>query len=176
MLRFINLLIVALASVALGQQHWPYKPPTNGDELVLTAITAADGNSIFECWRLDAIFRPPPGAPADGAVGVPLGNVSSASYNIIPADFNGGLHNAPSRQFVLFASGHVRVKLPNSTDELWITGGNEGLIIAADTADVSRYGHIITTDPGEVVASLQMPLAHGLDFEHEVVHPGPCNK
>jgi len=63
--------------------------------------------------------------------------------------------------------------LPNSTDSNWVNGGKNGLIIAADTPDVSKYGHQITA-VGDDVASLQMPLAPGRDFDYEVLHHGPC--
>lgn len=101
MLRFLSLLIVALASVALGQQQQQKTSgsPTNGSPLDLTAISATGGSSTFECWRLNATFKSPTGAQT-GPVGVPLGNLSATSYSIIPAGFDGGLHNAPSRQYV----------------------------------------------------------------------------
>lgn len=101
MLRFLSLLIVALASVALGQQQQQKTSgsPTNGSPLDLTAISASGGSSTFECWRLNATFKSPTGAQT-GPVGVPLGNLSATSYSIIPAGFDGGLHNAPSRQYV----------------------------------------------------------------------------
>ncbi|KAJ6438886.1 Amidohydrolase family [Purpureocillium lavendulum] len=165
MFRLFSLLIVALATAVLGQQ--------NGQPLDLTAISAKGGSSVFECWRLDARWQFPPGAHG-GPVGVTLGNFTSTSYSIIPAGFSGGLHNAPSRQFVLFASGEVHITLPNSTSDAWIKGGKNGLIIAADTADVSQYGHELTA-VGEDVASLQMPLMAGTDFDYQLLHPGPCH-
>lgn len=69
----------------------------------------------------------------------------------------------------------MRISLPNSTDEAWIRGGSSGLIVAVDTADVSRHGHRLECK-GADTASLQLPLAPGDDFGYRVLHAGACER
>ena len=68
--------------------------------------------------------------------------------------------------------------LPNTTESsttsAWIQGGKYGLIVAVDTADVSRYGHITTYPSDSNTVSLQIPFAEGIAPEHTVIHDGPC--
>lgn len=66
--------------------------------LNLTAISAQNGQSIFECWQLEAPFVDSTQAGTDGAVFAQLGNATNASFAILPPKFNGGLHNAPCVQ------------------------------------------------------------------------------
>lgn len=68
--------------------------------------------------------------------------------------------------------------LPNTTasptTEAWIQGGKYGLIIAADTHDVSKHGHI-TTYPGDSdTVVLQIPFKAGSVPKHTVLYRGPC--
>lgn len=68
--------------------------------------------------------------------------------------------------------------LPNTTasptTEAWIIGGKYGLIVAVDTADVSKYGHV-TTYPGDAdTVALQIPFKAGYVPTYTVLHPGPC--
>lgn len=87
-------------------------------------------------------------------------------------------------RYVAFLSGVAHITLPNkprnSINEAWIHGGPLGLIIAADTADVSTTGHI-TNYPGETeTTAIQIPFEYSLEDntyiipEHIVLHKGPC--
>ena len=69
--------------------------PTDPSVLNLTAISAENGQSIFECWQLKAPFLDSNQAGTDGAVFAQLGNASNASFAILPPKFSAGLHNAP---------------------------------------------------------------------------------
>ncbi|RYP40881.1 hypothetical protein DL767_001362 [Monosporascus sp. MG133] len=84
------------------------------------------------------------------------------------------MHHATSK-WVAFTSGLAYVTLPddNATSAL-VSGGQFGLIFAADTADVSEIGHR-TQYPGitETIA-LQIPTSDGRVPEHSVLHMGPC--
>lgn len=66
----------------------------------ITAITTCPrGKSVLECWQL----RVPPDYSQDagtkGTVKQKLGVVGAqASYLILPAGFDGGIHNAPTTQ------------------------------------------------------------------------------
>lgn len=97
--------------------------------LNITAINAANGASILECWRLDNFtVSNTPGTV--GALSLFLGSASNASYTVIPPKTNAGLHRAPAAQFVTFLSGLIHITLPNSTDDAWVVGGKYGLIFA----------------------------------------------
>lgn len=67
----------------------------------VTATSAKDGASTFECWQLDT---PPVVSQQDGLQGTMsqiLGEVSSnITYNLLPAGFQEPLHPAPSNQSV----------------------------------------------------------------------------
>ncbi|KAL8357249.1 hypothetical protein RB598_002200 [Gaeumannomyces tritici] len=116
---------------------------------------------------------------------VPLllgGAASGVSYTVFPANITGRPHNAPRLQLVVFLSGLARITLPSSSADgndtaasFDVRGGRNGIIVAADTRDVSGLGH--TTDyPGdEPTVVLQMPIAAGrLGFgRYSVLHEGP---
>ena len=71
--------------------------------LNLTAISAANGASILECWQLSAPFVVSSQPGTAGAATAQLGNVANASFSVIPAQFNGGVHRAPAVQYVPFS-------------------------------------------------------------------------
>lgn len=66
--------------------------------LNLTAIAAANNASTLECWQLFPQIATSSQAGTSGAQIQQLGNLSTASYSILPALFNGGAHNAPAVQ------------------------------------------------------------------------------
>jgi hypothetical protein len=55
-----------------------------------------------------------------------------------------------------------------------VRGGEYGLIIAADTANVSALGHISTYPSEHVTTAFQMPTANGAVPKHVVLHNGAC--
>lgn len=78
-------------------------------------------------------------------------------------------------RWVIFLSGLAYITLPkDNTTSVYISGGQFGLIFAADTADVSGSGHS-TAYPGitETVA-LQIPTMDGEVPAHTVLRTGPC--
>lgn len=81
-------------------------------------------------------------------------------------------------RLVFFASGLAHITLPNTTitptTEAWIQGGKYGLILAADTPNVSRYGHITMYPSDADTVAMQVPFADGKVPDHEVLHEGPC--
>lgn len=76
-------------------------------------------------------------------------------------------------RLVYFTTGLVHVTLPNGTDEAWVQGGKYGLIVAADTADVSTHGHRTGYPGNEATIALQVPFSSA-GFGHDVLHRGPC--
>lgn len=78
-------------------------------------------------------------------------------------------------RWVIFLSGLAYITLPaDNTTSVYVSGGQFGLIFAADTADVSGTGHS-TAYPGttETVA-LQVPTLDNEIPDHTVLHTGPC--
>ncbi|KAI0097212.1 hypothetical protein GGR51DRAFT_566758 [Nemania sp. FL0031] len=144
-------------------------------KLNVTAIGARDGSSTLECWQMDQPFNTSTQPGTSGSAMASLGNVSTISYSILPSQFDGGIHNAPQNQWVAFTAGLAYITLPddNSTSA-YVSGGQFGLIFAADTKDVSSKGHR-TQYPGitETIA-LQIPTADGKVPEHRILHDGPC--
>jgi hypothetical protein len=78
-------------------------------------------------------------------------------------------------RWVIFLSGLAHITLPDDeTTSAYVSGGQFGLIFAADTADVSAKGHG-TAYPGttETIA-IQIPTEDGGIPDHSILHNGPC--
>ncbi|KAL8947388.1 MAG: hypothetical protein Q9222_006327 [Ikaeria aurantiellina] len=151
----------------------PRSAPTR---LNVTAISAKNGTSTIECWQLSNPFKASADAGVAGASFAQLGKAGNTSYALIPPKFDGGLHNAPTVQYVAFLSGEAVVSVPESGQSATITGGRDGLIIAADTADVSAKGHDTKYPSEEQTVGIQIPTANGKVPEHTVLYPGPCKR
>lgn len=67
-------------------------------KLNVTAIGASGGKSTLECWQLDAPFAVSDTPGTRGSAAATLGNVSNLGMTVLPAGFDGGLHNAPANQ------------------------------------------------------------------------------
>ncbi|KAI2630909.1 hypothetical protein GGR54DRAFT_176218 [Hypoxylon sp. NC1633] len=145
-------------------------------QLNVTAIGARDGASTIECWQLEQPFDISTDPGTSGSAVAMLSSAANMSYTVLPSNYDGGLHNGPHKQWVVFTTGLAYITLPddNSTSA-YVTGGQFGLLFVADTADVSQKGHR-TQYPGitETVA-LQIPTCDGRIPEHTVLHMGPCN-
>lgn len=73
----------------------------------------------------------------------------------------------------MFLSGLAHVTLANSTAEAFISGGKNGLIFAADTADVSAKGHATNYPSKAETRAIQIPTG-GTIPPHNVLYSGPC--
>jgi hypothetical protein len=175
----------------LHNNSLPFVPPTS---LNITAISAQNGSSVFECWQILPGFSTSSQAGTIGASILQLGNLANMSYSVIPPKFNAGLHNAPTTQYVSsrtsshsstlthllerwvsFLSGLAHVTLPNSTVEAYIPGGKNGFIFAADTAAVSTKGHSTNYPSDSETIALQIPTG-GTIPQHNVLYSGPCKQ
>jgi hypothetical protein len=76
-------------------------------------------------------------------------------------------------RWVSFLSGEACVTLPNSTDSVYIPGGANGLIFAADTAARSTLGHTTIYPSSAETRVLQIPTG-GVVPNHSLLHEGPC--
>ncbi|KAJ5102616.1 hypothetical protein N7532_003145 [Penicillium argentinense] len=147
--------------------------------LNVTVLGARNNRSTLECWALEPGFQTSTTAGTSGSEALNLGLIGgaqagNASYSVLPAKFDGGRHNAPTQQWVIFLSGLAHITLPNSTAEAWIPGGQQGAILALDTADVSALGHITKYPSQETTTAFQIPLGEGGLPGHRVLHAGPC--
>ena len=88
----VILAVVAAFGQALAQLSNVTTPYLN-----LTAIGAANGESTLECWRLGP-FASSSVPGTTGALNLFFGNMSNATYTVLPPRFDGGLHNAPAIQ------------------------------------------------------------------------------
>ncbi|PHH72607.1 hypothetical protein CDD82_5899 [Ophiocordyceps australis] len=142
----------------------------------ITAISAVDGRSVIECWELEAPCQISAAPGTSGAATTQLGPVGNATHTVLPPRFDGGWHNAPAAQYVVFLSGRAEISVPGSSQPVVVDGGQDGLIIAADTADVSSLGHR-TVYPGDVpTTAIQLPFLDGQIPPHKVLYSGPCRK
>ena len=73
-----------------------------------------------------------------------------------------------------FLAGKAVVSLPNSTQTALIYGGRHGLIIAADTANASTFGHVTTYPSHKETVAIQIPTANNEIPPHRVLYGGPC--
>jgi hypothetical protein len=182
--------LVGLVLPALAQLSTLTTPFLN-----LTALTAAHGESVFECWQLSSPFKQTTESGISGALQLFLGDMSNASYSVIPPRFDGGFHHAPAFQyvvhacanllphpahqnyrFVLFTSGLAHISLYKGDEEVWIQGGKYGLLIAADTADRTAHGHLTRYPSAADTVALTVPIKDREGFKYKVLHPGPCRE
>ncbi|BCR83390.1 uncharacterized protein ACHE_10792A [Aspergillus chevalieri] len=167
-LKLLTTLLTSTAAIAATATA----PDLN--TLNVTVIGARNNKSILECWALDPGFTESSQAGTAGSEILNLGSVSgNASYSVIPAKFDGGRHNAPAMQWVVFLSGLAHISLPHSDKEAWIRGGKGGAILALDTAKVSGDGHVTKYPSDEVTVALQVPLKEKVPGHH-VLHGGAC--
>ncbi|KAL9028551.1 MAG: hypothetical protein Q9196_003102 [Gyalolechia fulgens] len=141
--------------------------------LDITAISAKNGISTIERWRLASPFTTATEAGASGASFASLGPTENASYIVLPPHFDGGPHNAPTVQYVALLAGEAVISIPETGQSVTIKGGKNGLFIAADTADVSRVGHVTKYPSGEPTVVVTMPIRDGKMPEHSVLDEGP---
>ncbi|EGD86740.1 hypothetical protein H112_05247 [Trichophyton rubrum D6] len=145
--------------------------------LNITALTGENGQSALECWQLERRFDVSDDPGTKGTAVLPLDGLrGEAKYSVLPPNFNGGLHNAPVAQWVIYVSGVAHITLPNRTEETWIRGGANGAIIAADTADASERGHFTVYPSNIQTIAWQLPFKDGALPKHRVLHRGACKR
>lgn len=72
-------------------------------------------------------------------------------------------------------SGLAVVSLPNSTETLTIHGG-DGLLLAADTKNVSTLGHRTVYPSKNQTVAVQIATKNNEIPAHSVLHSGPCKR
>ncbi|OQE43512.1 hypothetical protein PENCOP_c003G04369 [Penicillium coprophilum] len=170
-MRLQALIQFALSSTILARSP----DPSLGSTLNITVLGARHNRSTLECWALQSGFETSVQPGQAGSAALDLGTIGgNASFTVLPAGFDGGRHNAPALQWVVFLSGLAHITLPNSTTEAWIEGGKNGVILALDTADVSALGHFTTYPSQDQTTSVLIPLGEKGVPGHQVLHKGPC--
>ncbi|KAL8678938.1 MAG: hypothetical protein Q9186_004754 [Xanthomendoza sp. 1 TL-2023] len=153
-----------------------FKPPPKltPQPLNITTLTGnAKNESIIECWSVaNLAVSTTPGI--QGALVATLAKPNALNFFNIPAKFDGGLHNAPVVQWVYFTSGTALISLPTSPQTTTITGGPNGLILAADIAAVSKLGHTTVYPSKDQTVGVTIPIAGNKVPEHKVLHGGAC--
>ena len=91
----ISTLAPFLASFALA----------SAETLNVTVLGAHNNKSTLECWALQPGFQTSNTAGTSGTEVLNLGPVGgsqagNSSYSVLPAEFDGGRHNAPTLQYV----------------------------------------------------------------------------
>ena len=71
-------------------------------------------------------------------------------------------------------AGEAIVSLPNSTQQATIQGGRYGLILATDTVNASKYGHITNYPSKKETVAIQIPTANNEIPSHSVLYEGAC--
>lgn len=74
-------------------------------------------------------------------------------------------------RWVIFTSGFVELTMPNNTGTAYVRGGQNGIIIAADTVGTGHYASYPTNDE---TVTLFIPFEGGAYPAHTVVAEGPC--
>lgn len=90
-------LLSLLATAATGTMA-----ATSHGTLNVTVVGAQNNLSTLECWALEPGFEEADTPGVEGAEVLNLGVISgNSTFSIIPANFDGGLHNAPALQYDL---------------------------------------------------------------------------
>lgn len=88
----------ALAAAATATAEVACPDPSPGLPFNITALNGVDGESVLECWQLDNQFRLTSRSGIAGSQSLFMGALTNGTYNIIPARYDGGFHNAPAFQ------------------------------------------------------------------------------
>lgn len=145
--------------------------------LNVTVVGSANGQSRFECWELAAPFISSAQSGIVGTQTTNLGDVTNVTYNVIPAGFDSGVHNAPSFQWAVVLQGLAVLTVPSDPSaEVVLTPGETALLFFADTADVGGEGHGCYYPGITETIFLQIPAVGNMEPEHTVVHEdAPCS-
>lgn len=158
----------------------------------ITAISAANNAARLECWQLAA-----PPVIGRGAVNFDLGDFDGAFVGIIPPNTTTGtINNAAQiqystspmvnlvmltqfRRYSLIMSGLAHISTPDSglpahLNDVWLSGGRHGMLIAADLKEIAEKGHITEFPSQDRTLIAQFPVAGNKAPEHQVLHVGPC--
>jgi len=163
----------SISTTAISKTTIP-SPCLSPSYLRATALTTnpSTNTSIFQCWQFASPFNSSSVPGIAGSLALNLDISKELTYTVIPPNFDGGLHNAPVLQYVFFISGLAHIALPGSNEEIYVLGGENGLIIANDT---TGKGHITRYPSKEITVALTVPFEfEGGEEGFEIVNEGVC--
>jgi hypothetical protein len=67
-------------------------------KLNITIIGAFNGASTLECWQMETPFSASTMPGTIGSASALLGDAANITITVLPAGYDGGLHNAPHNQ------------------------------------------------------------------------------
>jgi hypothetical protein len=93
MYRFATAVLLAhtFSSVAAAQPTF----------LNITAIAGVQNQSVIQCWQMESPFAVSNDAGTKGVARIDLSDTHSLSYLVLPSNYDGGLHTAPAKQYVI---------------------------------------------------------------------------
>ena len=66
--------------------------------LNISAVGAANNVSVLQCWQMDNPFESSGTPGIGGSATAKIGDTANITFTVVPAGFDGGLHNAPFNQ------------------------------------------------------------------------------
>jgi hypothetical protein len=164
-------LLFALLFVGLTAATRPQKEPPK--LFNVTALGAKDGKTTIECWQLANPFLTSSQIGTPGAAQTQLSpSLLNMSYTVVPAGYTPGLHNVPAVQWGLWITGGIHITLPNSTEYVNFTAGQNAFILVTDTPERSALGH--DTYFLKETVLIQIPIKDDVIPEHKSLHMGGC--
>ncbi|KAF8526675.1 hypothetical protein BU17DRAFT_82893 [Hysterangium stoloniferum] len=122
--------------------------------VLVSSLLGKNNASAYKCWRVQPPFSISSQSGTVGAKIQQIGDIKGGNVVFFNQSSvtHAGLHNAPSPQ--------PKLALPLGA-----------LIVANDTAEVSKIGH--NTDWAVGSIAMQLLFSNGV-LNHTVVHEGPC--
>ena len=71
---------------------------SEGKYFNVTTTAAKNNKSVIQCWQISAPITVSSQPGTQGSSVAFLGDTANITYSVIPANTNGGLHNAPAPQ------------------------------------------------------------------------------
>ncbi len=83
-------------------------------------------------------------------------------------------------RYSLFLTGLARIRtpesgLPDHLNQVYVSVGRGGMLIAADLKEVATKGHVTEFPGRERTVIAQFPVKGNKAPEHRILHVGPCN-
>ena len=133
-------------------------------------LCAAGRRGRYQLWHSPATVRRRIAQRTSRTVSPPPPQLPSHILTLSP------LTSSVLDRWVSFTAGKAVISLPNSTQTATVYGGREGLILAADTKNVSTLGHRTTYPSNHTTVAIQIPLENNAIPLHSILHPGACVK
>jgi len=173
LMGFVRALSFIAASLCLALTATSQQSPIilTSTHVRVNALIGKDDASAVQCWQVEPPFGISQQAGTVGAKIQQLGNMQHATVVFFneTGPTAAGLHPAPAPQWVITLAGSGVVTLPTTGQKVSLPLGS--IIIANDTAEVSKIGH--NTDWAAGSIAVQLPFENGV-VNHTVINDGIC--